>query len=1118
MKITEDEANISSTAGRRAVEQSLRDIAHEISAATGETFFRSLVQFLTRALKADYALIGELIDDSSERIRTIAVCADGEIVENIDYKLAGTPCEEVVNRDLCYFKDSVQQQFASDAQLSEMRIESYIGTPLRDSGGRVMGLLSVMSRRPLEDEQMAEATLRIFAARASAELERRRFEEALCASEEKYRVLVENLNDVVYAVDERGRITYISPIIETLSGYTPAEVMGHCFTEFIHPEDLPTLLKHVQQTIEGRIEPLEYRVISKSGDIRWVRSSSRPVRLENGAVWLQGIITDITARKRAESIQAAIYRISEAAFTSENLQTLYRLIHEIIGELMPASNFYIALYDSDAETISFPYFVDEREEPPVPRRLRQGLTEYVLRTGAPLHGLPEVLERLEAAGEAELIGANAVDWLGVPLKTKEKTIGALVIQSYTEGVTFGEEEKSILEFVSTQVAMAIERKRAEQERARLLTLEQAARMEAEHMGWLRKELLDREKAARREWQATFDAMTDAVMIADRSDRLIRANRAFYERVGLAPDECVGRPVSELVHRGTDKFPSANECPICQLRLKGERGAKEFPAGVVSNYPIFVSVDPITDDHGNVAAVVEVVRDLTELHRAREEAERERVSLNATIEQMAEGFMVFDQAGRVIRANRHAQQIFGYTLEQMATDSNGTLAEGRFHYDEGQAVPVEKLPVQTAISERRIVETSLFFTRPDGSRVMLSITASPFFSNDGQLAGAIVLVRDITELKREREQLQQAEKLRALGQLASGVAHNFNNALAAVIGYTQLALPKVKNSDVEEYLRVVEQAAKDAARMVERIQNFSRRRPRKDDFLQVRLADIVCDAIDITRPRWRTDAQVLGIKYDVEFSWEAEEDLTVNGEASELREVFVNIIMNALDAMPTGGRLLITGKSVGRSLQVSFADTGSGMTEEVRRRIFEPFFTTKGVSGLGMGLSESYRIIERHGGRIDVESQLRRGTIFTIMLPLASPVKAETQTKAVEPTVKGARVLIIDDEKFVRDVLSAMLADQGHTVMKAASAEEGMKLAELYKFDLVFSDLAMPKDDGIAAAKGIKERQPEAKVILMSGYGSDKVYERADDTDSIDIAISKPFRLEEIQRAMKTLLE
>lgn len=825
--------------------------------------------------------------------------------------------------------------------------------------------------------------------------ERKRAQEAL---KMQARVL-ESMIEGVSVADEEGFILYTNPAKDAMFGYEPGELIGkHVSTLNIYPpeENARIVCEIIEQLKTQGSWSGEFSNRKKDGTLFTTSARISALDISGKKHWVS-VQQDVTERKRAEKVQAATYRISEAANAAESLQALFRSIHEIVGELLPVPNLYIALYDEASKTFSFPYHVDERTPCPAPRRLGRGATEYTFRTGSPAHVPPDVLEELIRRGEVELSGAPSVDWFGVPLKTKDNAIGVLVVQSYDEGVTFEEDEKNILVFVSEQIAMAIERKRAEQERARLLDLERAARSESERLNRLRAEMLERERAARAE------------------------------------------------------------------------------------------------------------------------AERQRMSLDLVVDQMAEGFVVWDETMTVVRANRQAQQIFGFRFEEMRDDRDFCLLEGRFADENDQTVAVDDLPIQAALRELRIADRQLWYTRPDGQQMFLSLTASPFLDDQNQLAGATLLVRDVTERRRQGERAQQADKLRALGQLASGVAHNFNNALAAVIGYTQLALPKVKQRDVEKYLRVVEQSAKDAARMVERIQNFSRGSSPQHDFLPVRLSDIVHDAVDITRPRWLNDAQALGIKYEVKLGWQAEEDSLVSGESSELREVFVNIIFNALDAMPLGGVLTIAATPSGQNINVSFSDTGVGMTQEIKRRIFEPFFTTKGVAGLGMGLSESYRIIERHGGRFEVESQLRRGATFTIILPQIECVENAAQLQTVTIPVAPARVLVVDDEESVRSVLAEILEDQGHSVALAASAEEARHMVEIEDFDVVFTDLAMPTTDGVTAAAEIKSRKPATKVVLMSGYGSYRAYECAGDSNCIDAAISKPFRMDEIHEAMKSLL-
>ena len=245
--------------------------------------------------------------------------------------------------------------------------------------------------------------------------------------------------------------------------------------ELVASQDDHRLIQHMQTLVTqprqfvDKIRALYAGQKTESFDIvifndgRVFERYSIPLNLDGRAVGRVWSFRDVTARRRAECVQEAVYRISHTANMVDNLQELLRAIHAIVGELMPAKNFYVALYEPDEDQLEFPYFVDEIDLScdVRPRKLRKGLTEYVLRTGQPLLATPEVYERLVAAGEAELIGAPSIDWLGVPLKVKDRTIGVVVTQTYEQGVRYGESERDILTFVSSQMAMAIERKRVD---------------------------------------------------------------------------------------------------------------------------------------------------------------------------------------------------------------------------------------------------------------------------------------------------------------------------------------------------------------------------------------------------------------------------------------------------------------------------------------------------------------------------------------------------------------------------------------------------------------------------------------------------------------------------------
>jgi len=286
-------------------------------------------------------------------------------------------------------------------------------------------------------------------------------DEALRESEEKYRAVVDNANDGIAIIQDQV-IQFANPRLAGMGGYTLEDIIDQPFLQFISQQEVQRVQELHDSRLAGEVVPNSYEVylLKKNGGSLFVEVNSSLVPYRNRTAVL-AIIRDSSARKRAEKMKESIFRISGAAISSDNLEELLQSIHCIIADLMPANNFYIALYDQSTALLSFPYFRDEYDSTPNPKKPGRGLTEYVLRTGKPLLASPEVFAHLESCGEVESVGAPSIDWLGVPLNIDGCTIGVLVVQTYTEGVRYGEEEKNILKFVSDQVAMTVYRKRAE---------------------------------------------------------------------------------------------------------------------------------------------------------------------------------------------------------------------------------------------------------------------------------------------------------------------------------------------------------------------------------------------------------------------------------------------------------------------------------------------------------------------------------------------------------------------------------------------------------------------------------------------------------------------------------
>jgi CheY-like chemotaxis protein/anti-sigma regulatory factor (Ser/Thr protein kinase) len=379
-----------------------------------------------------------------------------------------------------------------------------------------------------------------------------------------------------------------------------------------------------------------------------------------------------------------------------------------------------------------------------------------------------------------------------------------------------------------------------------------------------------------------------------------------------------------------------------------------------------------------------------------------------------------------------------------------------------------------------------------------------------------LLVDTTEAKRLREKLEDNERLRALGELASGVAHDFNNLLGAILGRTQLLRSRDFDNKVDRELAVIEKAARDGRETVRRIQEFSRLRTDQPEAI-VQLPGILSDAVEITRTRWKADSARRNVKIDVQL--DCGEVSPIQGNAAELREVFTNLILNSVDAMPQGGEVKIHCFQDGLMVRVELRDTGVGMTEEIRRHLFDPFFTTKGQSGTGLGMSVAYGIVTRHKGTIEVSSAIGMGTKFILEFPVCDPdsMPQEVDEATIPLASRCGRILVIDDEAPIAQLLEDALSGDGHSVEIATSGEEGLKMAALSDFDLVMTDLGMPDMSGWEVAGRIREASPELPVILVTGWGTAL---SADEVTGAGIAavVHKPFEIKDLLQTANNVLQ
>ncbi|GJQ58717.1 MAG: response regulator [Candidatus Scalindua sp. AMX11] len=427
------------------------------------------------------------------------------------------------------------------------------------------------------------------------------------------------------------------------------------------------------------------------------------------------------------------------------------------------------------------------------------------------------------------------------------------------------------------------------------------------------------------------------------------------------------------------------------------------------------------------------------------------------------------------------------------------------------------------SKREFIEGLEFRIRTGNGNIKhveLNATVSYPENDDTVLTEGVI--RDITERKKIEQKLFQIDKLNALGLQSSGIAHEFNNVLGIILGYLDILKLRLEgsNQQVMDSINIIDKAARDGAIIVDKIQQFSKTKLSYSGAKQTDIVKIVHEAIEFTMPRWKREAQTQGIEYIIKNGLNNLR-LNVRSNPTELREVFVNIINNSLDAMPDGGTIEFSATTDVESVVLSISDDGVGIEEEIKDKIFDPFFTTKGVKRSGLGMSVSYSIITRYGGVLSFSSRYGKGTTVHIKMPLYSLeiIKGEKDRESISD--RKAKILIIEDEEVILEMMKIILEGKGHKVFISKDASVGLEMYENHQYDVVLCDLAMPKVNGWKVANFIKNLDAIRKaiktpVILITGYELDT--ESLDyKKEGVDFVLQKPIEFKELERIINDIV-
>ncbi|MFB3816259.1 MAG: PAS domain S-box protein [Candidatus Methylomirabilales bacterium] len=657
------------------------------------------------------------------------------------------------------------------------------------------------------------------------------------------------------------------------------------------------------------------------------------------------------------------------------------------------------------------------------------------------------------------------------------------------------------------------------------------------------------------YRVLFEMESDAIFLIDNeTGQIVEVNSAACTLYGYSREELLARRNVDL-----SAEPDATQAATRQhlshvaLRYHRKKDGSLFPVEIAARHLLWRGRD----------AHIAAIRDITDRKRAEDALVKRTQQLEAVRHTTGEIIRELDLTallGMIARQTMALVEASQCTVF-LWDDAAGVLRPRAWHgyvapdtWLEHVCLRLGEAVAGTAAQHRRGVIVNDYRTSPEAHPLVLQHTritaalAEPLLYRD-RLVGVLLVNREggerrftqedhetvslfavqaaiaienaglFAELNRSYESLQHAqdemirsEKLRALGQMAAGVAHELNNVLAIILGQAELLRLRATDPELEAALTPLETAAADGAHVVRRLQDFARQRTTVP-LAPVGLDAVAAEALQLTRPRWKDEPERRGTAIQVRT---ALTDLpAVLGCAPEIREALINVILNAVDAMPNGGALTLRGGQRDGWVEVQVSDTGTGMPEEVRRRVFDPFYTTKGGQGTGLGLSVVHGIMERHGGRIEVASAPGQGTRFTLCFrpaPAGTPDAPRHPRRGSRPR----RILLVDDDAGVRETLAALLQTVGHTVIEAESGAAGLQRIREEPVDLVITDLGMPGMNGYDVARAVKAEHPEVGVILITGWGEQTT---ADPTISglVDRVIGKPLSLQTLLTAIEPLV-
>lgn len=685
-----------------------------------------------------------------------------------------------------------------------------------------------------------------------------------------------------------------------------------------------------------------------------------------------------------------------------------------------------------------------------------------------------------------------------PLKLRGDTIAVLALFASEPHFLDDEEETALLDGVAGDISFALDALDRERQRERA---ENALHNSEER------------------FRTAFEQAATGVALSDTNTTIQTANSTLCEMLGYTQEELVGMAFISPQLTPPEDIGTGKEYARKLLDGDLSRACWEKRYLHKDGHPVWTQVvnAVVRDSAGKPLHFVTQILDITARKRAEAELRQSNWTLQAIVQASPAAIVALDPEGKVTAWNKASEQMFGWLAEEVLGRPHPIVPEDKT--DESQRL------VATAMRGEVFADMELKRKKKDGAMLDVSLSVAPLRNAEDQITGVLALYVDLTERKRLEAQLLQSQKLESVGRLAGGVAHDFNNLLTVINCYSDLLLDRLNHQGpLAESLKEIHKAGEQAASLTRQLLAFSRRQ-----VLQLKVV-----SLDEVVENLKEMLQRL-IGEDIELVVLSKPKLgKVKADPGQLQQVIMNLVVNARDAMPRGGKLIIQVEDVelgeeyadahsdvgpGRYVMLAISDTGAGMDEDTQRRIFEPFFTTKEAGkGTGLGLSMVWGIVKQSGGHIWVYSELGKGTTFKIYLPrVEAPVVPQRLPEKVAISQGNETILLVEDQLQLRELTSRILQGYGYKVLQAANGEQALMICKRENaIHLVLTDIVMPGITGVELGKRLREYLPAVKLVYMSGYTDDVIF-RQGALEPTAAYLEKPFTPEGLAAKIREVL-